>query len=64
MYCPVLDLEKVCIEDLEKIPAAVCANLVKNYRKCTISVIIKVSRHTGDRRSNLQMFIIKGNPRS
>jgi len=28
------DLEKVCMEEWAKIPAAVCANLVKNYRKC------------------------------
>ncbi|KAK6305622.1 hypothetical protein J4Q44_G00244020 [Coregonus suidteri] len=27
------DLEKVCMEDWAKIPAAVCANLVKTYRK-------------------------------
>ncbi|CAM4700045.1 unnamed protein product [Leuciscus chuanchicus] len=27
------DLEKVCMEEWAKIPAAVCANLVKNYRK-------------------------------
>ncbi|CDQ63528.1 unnamed protein product [Oncorhynchus mykiss] len=33
------DLEKVCMEEWAKIPAAVCANLVKNYRKCMISVI-------------------------
>ncbi len=29
-------LEKACIEDWAKIPAAVRANLVKNYRKCLI----------------------------
>uniref|UniRef100_A0A3B4TCH2 Tc1-like transposase DDE domain-containing protein n=1 Tax=Seriola dumerili TaxID=41447 RepID=A0A3B4TCH2_SERDU len=28
------DLEKICMEEWAKIPAAVCANLVKNYRKC------------------------------
>jgi hypothetical protein len=33
------DLEKVCMEEWAKIPAAVFANLVKNYRKCIISVI-------------------------
>jgi hypothetical protein len=33
------DLEKVCMEEWAKIPAAVCANLVKNYRKHMISVI-------------------------
>ncbi|KAK6322918.1 hypothetical protein J4Q44_G00077100 [Coregonus suidteri] len=27
------DLEKVCMEEWAKIPAAVCANLVKTYRK-------------------------------
>uniref|UniRef100_A0AAY5L8H7 Tc1-like transposase DDE domain-containing protein n=1 Tax=Esox lucius TaxID=8010 RepID=A0AAY5L8H7_ESOLU len=27
------DLEKLCMEEWAKIPAAVCANLVKNYRK-------------------------------
>ncbi|KAL0973506.1 hypothetical protein UPYG_G00204950 [Umbra pygmaea] len=32
------DLEKVCMEEGAKIPAEVCANLVKNYRKCMISV--------------------------
>lgn len=33
------DLEKICMEEWAKIPAAVCANLVKNYRKRLISVI-------------------------
>ena len=33
------DLKKVCMEEWAKIPAAVCANLVKNYRKRMISVI-------------------------
>ncbi|CDQ66948.1 unnamed protein product [Oncorhynchus mykiss] len=33
------DLEKVCMEEWAKIPAAVCANMVKNYRKRIISVI-------------------------
>ncbi|XDV53002.1 hypothetical protein PO909_021618 [Leuciscus waleckii] len=33
------DLEKVCMEEWAKIPPAVCANLVKNYRKRMISVI-------------------------
>uniref|UniRef100_A0AAY5K825 Tc1-like transposase DDE domain-containing protein n=1 Tax=Esox lucius TaxID=8010 RepID=A0AAY5K825_ESOLU len=33
------DLEKVCIEEWAKIPVAVCANLVKNYREHMISVI-------------------------
>uniref|UniRef100_A0A8C7RRQ8 Transposase Tc1-like domain-containing protein n=1 Tax=Oncorhynchus mykiss TaxID=8022 RepID=A0A8C7RRQ8_ONCMY len=33
------DLEMVCMEEWAKIPAAVCANLVKNYRKRMISVI-------------------------
>uniref|UniRef100_A0A8C7TU33 Transposase Tc1-like domain-containing protein n=1 Tax=Oncorhynchus mykiss TaxID=8022 RepID=A0A8C7TU33_ONCMY len=33
------DLEKVCMEEWAKIPAAVCANLAKNYRKRMISVI-------------------------
>ena len=33
------DLEKICMEEWDKIPAAVCANLVKNYRKHLISVI-------------------------
>ena len=33
------DLEKVCMEEWAKIPAPVCANLVKNYRKHMISVI-------------------------
>lgn len=33
------DPEKVCMEELAKIPAAVCANLVKNYRNRMISVI-------------------------
>ncbi|KAK6324050.1 hypothetical protein J4Q44_G00063890 [Coregonus suidteri] len=31
------DLEKVCMEEWAKIPAAVCANLVKTYRKRMIS---------------------------
>ena len=33
------DLEKICMEEWAKIPAAVCANLVKKYRKRLISVI-------------------------
>uniref|UniRef100_A0AAY5K846 Transposase Tc1-like domain-containing protein n=1 Tax=Esox lucius TaxID=8010 RepID=A0AAY5K846_ESOLU len=33
------DLEKVSMEEWAKIPAAVCANLVKNYRKRMIAVI-------------------------
>ena len=33
------DLEKVCMEEWAKIPAAVRANLVNNYRKRMISVI-------------------------
>ncbi len=32
------DLEKTCMEEWAKIPAAVCANLVKNYRKRLTSV--------------------------
>ena len=31
------NLEKACMEEWAKIPAAVCANLVKNYRKHMIS---------------------------
>ncbi len=34
------DLEKTCMEEWAKIPAAVCANLVKNYRKHLTSVIV------------------------
>ncbi len=34
------DLEKTCMEEWAKIPAAVCANLVKNYRKRLASVIV------------------------
>ncbi len=34
------DLEKTCMEEWAKIPAAVCANLVKNYRKRLTSVIV------------------------
>ncbi|CAJ0951361.1 unnamed protein product [Ranitomeya imitator] len=33
------DLWKICMEERAKIPAAVCANLVKNQRKCLIFVI-------------------------
>ncbi len=33
------DLEKICVEEWAKIPPAVCANLVKNYRKRLTSVI-------------------------
>lgn len=32
-------LEEICMEEWAKIPAAMCANLVKNYRKRLISVI-------------------------
>lgn len=32
-------LEKICMEEWAKIPAAVCANLVKDYRKRLVSVI-------------------------
>ncbi|KAI5629495.1 butyrophilin-like protein 3 [Silurus asotus] len=35
------DLEKICVEEWTKIPPAVCANLVKNYRKCLTSVNCK-----------------------
>ncbi len=34
------DLEKTCMEEWTKIPAAVSANLVKNYRKRLTSVIV------------------------
>ncbi len=34
------DLEKTCMEEWDTIPAAVCANLVKNYRKRLTSVIV------------------------
>ncbi len=34
------DLEKTCMEEWAKIPAAVCANLVKNYRKRLTSIIV------------------------
>uniref|UniRef100_A0A674C1X2 Tc1-like transposase DDE domain-containing protein n=1 Tax=Salmo trutta TaxID=8032 RepID=A0A674C1X2_SALTR len=40
------DLEKVCMEEWAKIPAAVCANLVKNYRKRMISVIANKGFYT------------------
>ncbi|KAK6320198.1 hypothetical protein J4Q44_G00093050 [Coregonus suidteri] len=33
------DLEKVCMEEWAKIPAAVCANLVKTYRKHLLEVL-------------------------
>ncbi|KAI4891288.1 hypothetical protein NFI96_003443 [Prochilodus magdalenae] len=33
------DLEKICVEEWVKIPAAVCAHLVKNYRKRLTSLI-------------------------
>ncbi|KAI4874042.1 hypothetical protein NFI96_000107 [Prochilodus magdalenae] len=33
------DLEKICVKEWAKIPAAVCANLVKNYGKRLTSVI-------------------------
>ena len=33
------DLENICVEEWAKIPPAVCANLVKNYRKRLTSVI-------------------------
>lgn len=32
-------LEKICMKDWTKIEAAVCANLLKTYRKCWNSVI-------------------------
>ncbi len=34
------DLEKACMEEWAKIPAAVCANLVKNYRNRLTSVTV------------------------
>ncbi len=37
------DLEKTCMEEWAKIPAAVCANLVKDYRKRLTSVIVNKS---------------------
>ena len=33
------DLEEICVENWAKIPVAVCANLVENYRKRLTSVI-------------------------
>lgn len=36
---PVPDLEEICVEEQAEIPLAVCANLVKNYRKRLASVI-------------------------
>ncbi len=32
-------LEEICMEEWAKIPATVCENLVKTYRKCLTSVI-------------------------
>lgn len=41
MAAPTLtDLEKICVEDWAKITAAVCANLVKDYRTHLISVSV------------------------
>ncbi len=34
------DLEKTCMKEWAKISAAVCANLVKNYRKRLTSVLV------------------------
>ncbi len=34
------DLEKTCMEEWAKVPAAVCANLVQNYRKHLTSVTV------------------------
>ncbi len=34
------DQEKTSMEEWAKIPSAVCANLVKNYRKCLTSIIV------------------------
>ncbi len=34
------DLEKTCMEEWARIPAAVCANLVQNYRTRLTSVIV------------------------
>ncbi|KAK6309487.1 hypothetical protein J4Q44_G00193680 [Coregonus suidteri] len=47
------DLEKVCMEEWAKIPAAVCANLVKTYRKRMISLVIRV--HLSDESSKTMM---------
>ena len=33
------DLEKICMEEWANIPATVCENLVKSYRKRLIAVI-------------------------
>ncbi len=33
-----LRVAQTCMEEWAKIPVAVCANLVKNYRKCLTSV--------------------------
>lgn len=40
---PVTVLEKICMEVWAKIPAAMCANLVKTYRKHLTSVIAKIT---------------------
>ncbi len=34
------DLEKTCMEEWAKLPSAVCANLIENYRKRLTSVIV------------------------
>lgn len=41
-------LEEICVEEWAEIPAEVCANLVKTYRKCLTSVIVNkgyVTKH-------------------
>ncbi len=40
------DLKKTCMDEWAKIPAAVCANLVKNYRKHLTSVIVNKGFYT------------------
>ncbi len=35
----VIDLERICKEEWDKIPPEMCANLLANYKKCLTSVI-------------------------
>ncbi|KAI5103666.1 hypothetical protein C0J45_7247 [Silurus meridionalis] len=50
-----IDLEKICVEEWAKIPPAVCANLVKNYRKRLTSVIANKGYCTEMRRSRISL---------
>ncbi len=54
-----LRVAQTCMEEWAKIPAAVCANLVKNYRKCLTSVNVNNKKNYIQRLFQQQGFIVE-----